>query len=195
MVEVLNYLFEESLDANLALYFFKWSECCNGSKHMVQAACRMVHILVSGNINHRAVDLVRHLVRNHTEEETCNLLLEVLYGTHSETRVLETVCSMLVDQYIKEGMVNMALNVTYETKGQNIFPSGGVCNTLLRALLESNQLNFAWDFLEVMQTRGLGLNSTIISLFIHKFCREGDLGSGFKLLVDMKKYGIQPDVV
>lgn len=195
IIQILNYLFEESLDANLALYFFKWSECQTGSKHTIWTICRMIHILVSGNMNHRAVDLIMHLVRNHTEQESCNLLLEVLYETHSERRILQTVCSMLVNHYIKERMVNVALKITCEMKRLSIFPSGGVCNTLLRALLETNQLDFAWDFLEVMQTRGLGLNASILSLFIHKYCRDGDLESGFKLLVEMKNYGIQPDVV
>ncbi|XP_050386976.1 pentatricopeptide repeat-containing protein At2g19280 [Argentina anserina] len=194
VVQILDYLFEESLDANLALCFFKWSECCTGSKHTLWTICRMVHILVSGNMKHRALDLLRLLVRNYAEEEMCGLLLEVLYGTHNEKRVLEIVCSMLVDQYIKEGMVNLALNVTDGMKQLKIFPTGGVCNTLLRVLLKLNKLDSAWDFLEILQTRG-GLNSSIINLFIRKFCSEGDLRSGFKFPVEMKKCGIQPDVV
>ncbi|BFG20631.1 hypothetical protein CerSpe_069050 [Prunus speciosa] len=195
IIELLNDLFEESLDAKLVLYFFKWSECCSGSKHTIRTICRMIHILVSGNLNHRAVDLILHLVRNHGDEESCNSLLEVLYETHSEIRVLETTFSTLVNGYIQEGMVNMALKIACQMKHLNIFPSKGVCNSLLQALLGSKQLELAWDFLEVMRTRGMGLNAAMMSLFINKYCSEGDLESGWKLLLEMKNYGIQPDVV
>ncbi|CAB4268525.1 unnamed protein product [Prunus armeniaca] len=133
IIDLLNDLFEESLDAKLVLYFFKWSECCSGSKHTIQTICRMIHILVSGNLNHRAVDLILHLVRNHGDEESCIIR-------------------------IKAVGIGMGFSGSYAD-------------------------------------RGMGLNAAMMSLFINKYCSEGDLESGWKLLLEMKNYGIQPDVV
>ncbi|CAK9146826.1 unnamed protein product [Ilex paraguariensis] len=196
IIRILNHLLEESLDAALALYFFRWSECCMGSKHGIQSVCTMIHILVAGNMNYRAVDLILCLVRkNDGEDWWLNLLLRVLHETHTERRVLVTTYSMLVDCYVKENMVNSALKLCFRMKHLNIFPSIGVCNSLLRVLLQSKQTQLAWDFLEEFQSQGLGFNASIISLFIHKYCTEGNLECGWKLLMEMRNYKINPDVV
>ncbi|KAK9283272.1 hypothetical protein L1049_011508 [Liquidambar formosana] len=196
IMKILNDLFEESLDAALALYFFRWSESCTRSKHSIRLVCSMIHILVSGNMNYRAMDLILHLVRNNVKEQEGHiLLLKVLHETHTERRVLQTVCSMLVDCYVKENMMGIALKSTCQMKHLNIFPSIGVCNSLLRALLRSEQLELAWDLLEEMQSQGMGFNASIISLFIYNYCTKGDLKNGWKLLMEMKNHGIKPDVV
>lgn len=195
IIRIINDLYEESLDATLALYFFNWSECCSGSKHTIRSVCRMIHILVSGNMNHRAMDMILHLVRNYSEAESCDLLLKNMCETHTKRRVLETTYSMLVNCYVMENMVNMALKLTCEMEHLNIFPSVQVCNKLLRELVRSKQLELAWGLLEVMQSRGMGLNAFTFTLFIHKYCSEDNIESGWKLLLEMKNYGIQPDVV
>ncbi|KAK3002774.1 hypothetical protein RJ639_018634 [Escallonia herrerae] len=196
IMRILNDLFEESRDAALVLYFYRWSERCTGFEHTVRSICTMIHILVAGDMNHRAMDLIIYLVKkNDGEDWWCNLLLKVLYDTNSERRVLGVAYSMLVDCYTKENMTNVALKLTCQMNHLSIFPSMGVCNSLLRALLDSEQVELAWDLLEEMQSQGLALNASIISLFIHNYCSKGDLGSGWKLLMEMKTYGIKPDVV
>ncbi|PON69888.1 Tetratricopeptide-like helical domain containing protein [Trema orientale] len=195
IMRIMNDLFQESSDAALAFYFFKWSECCIGSKHSVRSVCRMIHILASGNMNHRVMDLMLRLVRQYAEEDSHSLLLTVLCETHSEKKILETVCSMLVNCYIKENMVDVALKLTSQLKHLNIFPSDRVFHALLRELVGSNQLELAWVWLEDIHSIGRGISASTISLFIHHYCKEGDLESGWKLLCQMKNYGIKPDVV
>ncbi|KAF8406079.1 hypothetical protein HHK36_008159 [Tetracentron sinense] len=196
VMRILNDLFDESSDASLALYFFRWSESCMESKHEIQSVCTMIHILVCGNLNHRAVDLLLHLVRNKGGgEEWHNLLLEVLEETRKDRRILELVYSMLVNCYVEENMLSMALKSVHRMKLLNIFPTIGVCNTLVGALLGSKQMELALGVLGEMQIRGMGFNASIISLFIREYCTEGNLESGWKLLLNMQNHGFQPDVV
>ncbi|KAM6584420.1 hypothetical protein CsatB_011422 [Cannabis sativa] len=196
IIRIIDYLFQESSSANLALYFFKWSESFIGSKHTIRSVCRMIHVLTSGNMKHRTMDLLLRLVRENVDEESPSLLLAVLYETHSERNILESVCSMLVNCYMKENMVNKALKLTCQMKNLlSIYPSDRVYHALLRGLIGSQQLELAWEWLDDIQSRGMGLNASTISLFIHNYCKEGDLESGWKLLCQMRKYGMKPDVV
>ncbi|KAL5568396.1 hypothetical protein UlMin_024971 [Ulmus minor] len=195
IIRIINDLYEEASDAALAFSFFKWSEFYIGSKHTIKSVCRMIHILASGNMNHRVMDLMLQLARTHIEEDSCSLLLKVLCETHTERRFLETTCSMLVNCYIKENKVNTALKLTCQMEELNIFPSARVCNGLLRELIGSEQLDLAWEWLEIIWRRGMGLNAACISLFIQKYCTQGNPESGWKLLLEMKNYGVQPDVV
>ncbi|XP_062092049.1 pentatricopeptide repeat-containing protein At2g19280 [Humulus lupulus] len=196
IIRIIDDLFQESSSANLAWYFFKWSESFIGSKHTIRSVCRMIHILTSGNMKHRTMDLLLRLVREYMDEESPSLLLAVLYETHSERNILEIVCSMLVNCYIKENMVNEALKLTCQMKNLlSIYPSGRVYNALLRELIGSKQLELAWEWLDEIQSRGMGLNASTISLFINNYCKGGDLESGWKLLCQMRNYGMKPDVV
>lgn len=195
IMKILNDLFEESADAALALYFFWWSEYCMGSKHTVETVCTMIHILVSGNMNHKAVDLLLHLISDNNGEKGWHDIFLKIHETHTKRRVLETVYSMLVNCYVKEKMTEMALKVIRQITHLNIFPSIGVCNSLLKALLESEQLNLAWDFLEEMKCQGVDINASIISLFIGRYCKQGNIDSGWKLLMEMKYLGTKPDIV
>lgn len=195
IIETINDLYKESMDASLALDFFNWTECCSGSMHTVKSVCRMIHILVSGNMKHRAMDMMLHLVRNYGEDKSCDLLLTDLFETHTERRVLEITCSMLVNCYIMEKMVDVALELTCQLVHLNIFPSVQVYNKLLTELVRSNEVNLALKLSEVMEERGLNLKSIIISLLIRQFCREDKVESGWKLLLDTEKNGIRHDVV
>ena len=101
------------MEAALPLYFFQWSKYMIGSKHTIRSVSKMIHILVSGNMNHRAGDLTLHLVRNNVRKEGfCILLLKALYETY----------------YGKEDVA-----LTFEMKHYNIFTSIGVRNSLLKA--------------------------------------------------------------
>ena len=195
VMKILNDLFEESTDAALALYFFRWSEYCMGSKHTVESVCTMIHILVSGNMNHKAMDLLLRLISHNSGEEGWHNIFLKIHETHTKRRVLETVYGMLVNCYVKENMTQVALKLICKMRHLNIFPLIGVCNSLLKALLESEQLNLAWDFLKEMKSRGIGLNASIISLFISGYCNQGNIDTGWKLLMEMKYLGIKPDVV
>lgn len=196
IVQILNDLYDDSGDAALALSFFRWCEDYWGMTHGIKPIFVMIHILVSGNLNYRAIDLILYLVRkNDGEDWWLNLLLKVLLETYTSRKVLETIYSMLVNGYVREKMINVALKLAYKMKHVKLFPSIGVCNSLLKALLQMDQMDLAWDFLEEMQSQGISLNVYIISLFIHKYCVKGDLASAWKLLVAMQQHGISPDIV
>ena len=195
VMKILNDLFEESTDADLALYFFRWSEYCIESKHTVETVCTMIHILVFGNMNHKAMDLLLHLISDNSGEKGWHDICLKIHETHTKRRVLETVYGMLVNCYVKENMAQVALKVICQIRHLNIFPSVGVCHSLLKALLESEKLNLAWEFCKEMKCQGIGLNASIISLFIRRYCKQGNIDSGWKLLMEMKYLGAKPDVV
>ncbi|KAJ8438340.1 hypothetical protein Cgig2_013388 [Carnegiea gigantea] len=189
----LNCLFNRSGSAALSLCFFKWSECSLGFKHTVRSACSLIHILVLGNMNYRVVDLLTSLVRGHPQYVQPKELVEILQEICSR-RVLETVYSMLVHCYTKEKMIDEAFETICLAEEVGIFPSAGVCNSLIKSLLGSSQEELAWNFLEEMQARSL-VSVTTISLFIYYYCAQGNLECGWKLLMDMTRYGIKPDIV
>ncbi|XP_052199376.1 pentatricopeptide repeat-containing protein At2g19280 isoform X2 [Diospyros lotus] len=195
ITRILNDLFLESLDASLALYFFRWSEYCTELKHTTRTICLMVQILIAGNMNYRAMDLIQYLVRLDGEDCKHNSLLSLFHETHTNRRVLATAYSMLVDSYIQQGMVDVALKLTSQMKHKSIFPSIGVCNSLIRALLGSEQLGAAWYFVEEMHSHGMVINASIISLFICKYCTEGNIEIGLNLLMGMRNYGFNPDII
>ncbi|KAJ4974339.1 hypothetical protein NE237_007513 [Protea cynaroides] len=196
VTRILNDLFEETSDAALAFCFFMWCEDCTGTKHAVLSVCTMVNILVSGNMNYRAMDLLLYNVKNADGgEEWHNLIFNVLKETSKNKKILEIVYSMLVGCYVKEDMVNLAIEVVHKMKNLGFFPPPGVCNSLLKALLKSRKIDLAWEIFGEVQNRGMGFNASIISLFIHEYCALGMLGRACELLVDMRGYGLQPDVV
>lgn len=195
IVRILDILFEDSSDAGLCLCYFKWSGCLSGSNQSLESICKMMHILVTGNMNHRAVDLMSQLVRTYGSKEGSSIiLLKLLYETHNERKTLETTCSMLVDCYIKERMVTAALLLMGQMKHLNIFPSIWVYKSVIQALLQTNQSDLAWDLLEEMYRQGISLNYSI-NLFIHHYCAKGDLGRGWKVLLELRNFLSKPDAV
>ncbi|XP_022957020.1 pentatricopeptide repeat-containing protein At2g19280 isoform X2 [Cucurbita moschata] len=183
IVRILDILFEESSDARLCLYYFKWSGCLSGSNRSLESICRMIHILVAGNMNHRAVDLMSHLVKNYgSKEGFSTILLKLFYETHHERKTLETTCSMLVDCYIKERMVTAALILMGQMKSFDIFPSIWVYKSVIQALLQTNQSESAWDLLEEMHRQG-------------GYCKVGNINRAFSYLGKMLKSGIRPSVI
>lgn len=186
MVRGLDKLFDQNSEAALALAL----------KNGIRATCKMIHIFASRNMNHMAACLVLYLVRTyHGQKDSFTLLLDTFLDTCTERRVLKAVYSMLVNSYIKEDMLKIALEASFKGRLLKIFPSAAVCNSLLQALLRSNQSDLAWDFLEEMQSQGIGMNASIISLFINDYCIKGDVRSAWKLVTEMKNFGIKADMV
>lgn len=195
IVRILDTLFEDSSDAGLSLYYFKWSGCLSGSNQSLQSICRMIRILITGNMNHRAVDLMSHIVKNYgSKEGSSSMLLKLFFEMVNERKTLETACSMLVYCYIKERMVTAALILMGQMKHLKIFPSIWVYRSVIQTLLETNQLELAWDLLEEMYIQGVSLNYSI-NLFIHHYCAEGNLGMGWKVLLELRNFGSKPDAV
>ncbi|KAK1398904.1 PPR domain-containing protein/PPR_1 domain-containing protein/PPR_2 domain-containing protein/PPR_3 domain-containing protein [Heracleum sosnowskyi] len=195
VIRILNSLYEESRDASLAFFFYQWSQFCGDSTHSLPTICRMIHILISGNMNHRSIDLLCYLARENNGEDQWHLLMKVLHETHIDTKGLGTAYSMLVDCFIKENMMHIALELSRQMKCYDLFPSKGVINSLIRGLIKSEQIELAWDYLEEIQIQGLVADASIMSLFIQSYCRKGNLKCAWKLLSEMKNYGITPDVV
>lgn len=199
VIRILDDLFAETSDASIALYFFKWSELWIGAEHSSRSICRMVHILVSGNMNFRAVDMLLHLVKKRSdgEERSLCLVMNDLFETRGDREVLETVFSMLVDCCVKERKVDVAMKLAYKMDQLGIFPSRGVCISLLKEILRiNNGLELAREFVEHMISRGRRLNAAVLTLFISKHCSDGSFDKAWELLMEMKQqYGIKPDIV
>ncbi|XP_074368360.1 uncharacterized protein LOC141708568 [Apium graveolens] len=195
IIRILNSLYEESRDASLAFFFYQWSQFCGDSKHSLPTICRMIHILIAGNMNHRSIDLLCYLARENDGEDQWHLLMKVLHETHIDPKGLKTAYSMLVDCYIKENMTHIALGLSLRMKSYNLFPSKGVINSLINGLIQSEQVEPAWDYLEEIQIQGLVSDASVMSIFIQSYCRKGNLKCAWKLLSEMKNYGITPDVV
>lgn len=193
--KILNDLFGKGGDAALALAFFRWLECHTGSENTVRSTCVMIHILVAGNFNYGAIDLIRRLVRKNGDEHWANFLLKVIFQTYTCRKVLLTVSSMLVDCYVRENLAKVALTLAHQMKYLNLFPSIRVCNSLLGALIRSEQMELALNFLEEMGSQKIVLNAFTLSLFINDCCVRGKLDTGWKLLMRMQKLGIRPDIV
>lgn len=188
-------LFVTNSDASLSFYFFWWSENCTGSKHSIHSVCSMIQLLIAGKMNYIATDLIKRIVRsNRGGDEWLSFLISVFYENRLNKRVLMTAYSMLVDCYIREEILDVA-KLTIKMKELGIMPSLGVCNSMLRALLGSGQMELAWDFLEEMHSKGLSCNASILSLFIQTYCADGNVKTGLKLLMEMNNYGVEPDVV
>ncbi|URD95731.1 repeat-containing protein [Musa troglodytarum] len=113
VVALLNDLFEGSSDAAPAFYFVTLSQRYSGLKHGDRAVSTVVHIAVSGNMNHIAVNLLRSVVRvdEHSAGEWHQLLFDALRETCSSRRALETVYTMLVKCYADKGMIKMAIRL------------------------------------------------------------------------------------
>uniref|UniRef100_A0A7N0ZYG1 Pentatricopeptide repeat-containing protein n=1 Tax=Kalanchoe fedtschenkoi TaxID=63787 RepID=A0A7N0ZYG1_KALFE len=190
VVHVMNLLFWKSKDASLVLYFFRWSEDFKGYGHSIYSICTMIRILVSGNMNYRAVDLIAHVSRNFEGEE----LLENLFETHMDRSVLKTACSMLVKCYTRETRIEEAWKFVHQMKQFALFPSAAVYNLLLAQLLKLEETDIAWDLFEDVR-QNIGLNASLFSLFIDYYCRKGSIGSAWKVLTDMRNLEILPDVV
>ncbi|EOA33033.1 hypothetical protein CARUB_v10016364mg [Capsella rubella] len=196
VIRILDDLFEETLDASIALYFFRWSELWIGVEHSSRSISRMIHILVSGNMNYRAVDMLLCLVKKCSgEESSLCLVMNDLFETRIDRRVLETVFCILIDCCVKERKTDMALKLTYKMDQFGIFPSPGVCVSLLEDILRVHGLELAREFVELMLSRGRHLNASVLSLFVSKYCSDGYFDKGWELLMGMNYYGIRPDIV
>ncbi|CAD5318909.1 unnamed protein product [Arabidopsis thaliana] len=201
VIRILDDLFEETLDASIVLYFFRWSELWIGVEHSSRSISRMIHILVSGNMNYRAVDMLLCLVKKCSgEERSLCLVMKDLFETRIDRRVLETVFSILIDCCIRERKVDMALKLTYKVDQFGIFPSRGVCISLLKEILRVHGLELAREFVEHMLSRGRHLNAAVLSLFIRKYCSDGYFDKGFlkeatSVLFKLKLFGISQDSV
>ncbi|RZS27076.1 hypothetical protein BHM03_00060501 [Ensete ventricosum] len=198
VVALLTDLFEGSSDAALAFYFFRLSQRYNGSEHGVRAVSTMVHIAVSGNMNHIAVNLLRSIVRDVDERsdgEHYQLVFDALREACSSRRVLETVYSMLVKCYVDKGMIKMAIRLVDDMRNLGMYPTTPVYNSLIKHLLESKQFEVAWQIFVEMPSSSFGSNESIISLFIRELGAHGDFDCAYKLLFEIQKYGGQADVV
>ncbi|KAL9224995.1 hypothetical protein vseg_000969 [Gypsophila vaccaria] len=193
IIKALNVLFLEYGSASLPCRFFNWLECSFGLKHTVKTVCSLIRILILGNMNHRALDLLRCLVRSHPQHLKRDELITVLQDICTR-RTLETVYSMIFRCYILDNKIDEAIEVICLMKEVGTFPSSRGCNSLIVSLLELSYVELAWEFLEEMQSRFL-VSAATFTLFIDYYGRKGNLDSGWRLLMYMNNFGIKPDVV
>lgn len=195
VIKALNVIFDESGSAAHSLRFFGWLHHKIGLESTIKVFCTMIFILVYGNMNHRVVDLLDDFIQDHPEEDGQeHLILRALEEIPAGRKVRAIVFSMLVKCYVDRDMTTAAVTVVWQMERLGIFPSKGVCNLLIRSLLRSNQEDLVWDLLDLLWSQGMVDASLINPLVSFYFSKDG-LHCGWKLLMDMRKFGVKPDVV
>ncbi|KAL9250665.1 Pentatricopeptide repeat-containing protein, partial [Drosera capensis] len=146
-------------------------------------------------MNHRVVDLLDDFIQDHPEEDGQeHLILRALEEIPAGRKVRAIVYSMLVKCYVDRDMTTAAVTVVWQMERLGIFPSKGVCNLLVRSLLRSIQEDLVWDLLDLLWSQGM-LDASLINPLVSFYCSKDGLHCGWKLLMDMRKFGVKPDVV
>ncbi|KAK8914661.1 Pentatricopeptide repeat-containing protein [Platanthera zijinensis] len=196
---MLNDLFDEYLDSSLVYFFFrKWLRYDDKWEHKLQIYCVMIHIAVSGNMNHIAMKLLREIVSSiDTVEGGPDFAFHALWQARRNGGELETVYSMLVICFAEQGMLDMATRLMPMMEDFGFYPSNGVY-VAIAFLLKSqftNKVGSDRDFFMQLQSCGSRLVGLTLSLFIREFCARGCLDSASKLLYDMPTLGGKPDTI
>ncbi|XP_020596612.1 pentatricopeptide repeat-containing protein At2g19280-like isoform X3 [Phalaenopsis equestris] len=125
---MLNDLYDESLDAALVYYLFRiLHRSVYKLKQKLHTYCLMVHIAVSGNMNHVAMKLLRGIVRSTEKfEDGLNFIFLALWQTRKNAVELETAYSMLVICFAEQGMLDIALKLIVRMEMFGFYPSNGV---------------------------------------------------------------------
>lgn len=101
--------------------------------HGLRSVCTLVHISVSGNMNHIAMSFLRDIARNGDNgEEWLYLVFDVLRETSRERKVLQIVYSMLVSCCIYEGVISVAMKLISRMRKLNFFLGSGVYGSFMR---------------------------------------------------------------
>lgn len=196
---MLNDLFDESLDAALVYYLFRMLQRCDDNpEHKLQTYCTMVHIAVSGNMNHVAKNLLCRIVKSNVQfEDGLNLIFHALWKTRRNATELETAYSMLVICFAEDGMLDIAIKLMTKMEKFGFYPSNGVYIAIgfflkseFTKKFESNR-----DIFVEMLSLGAQLIGLTLSLFIRQFCACGCLDSACKLLYDIPTFGGKADSV
>ncbi|XP_020271904.1 pentatricopeptide repeat-containing protein At2g19280-like [Asparagus officinalis] len=165
-------------------YFFSHSQRVSGAKHGLLVTCTVIHIAVSGNMNHVAMRFMKEIAAN---DEWRGLVLEKLKETSRSRDGLGVVYSMLVQCYLDLGMIDSVIETMRKIGKLGFHPSIQVYNSLLMVLLKRKRMECAWQvFVEMPEWEDQSKVSSCLSVFIQEFCSHGDFESACKLLFGMK---------
>ncbi|KAF8084749.1 hypothetical protein N665_0703s0004 [Sinapis alba] len=180
----------KTLDASIALYFFRWSELWIGVEHSSRSICRMIHIFVSGNMNFGAVDMLLRLVKR---SDGVYLVMKDLFETRGDRLVLEIVFSMLVDCCVKERKVDMAMKLAYK---MDKHLNAAVISLFICKHCSDGCFDKAWELLmEMKQQYVIKPDIVAFTIFIHTLCKSGFLKEATSVLFNLKLFGISQDSV
>ncbi|KAF3448763.1 hypothetical protein FNV43_RR09476 [Rhamnella rubrinervis] len=139
----------------------------------------------------RIIAILTNLGWNFTSSNGCRIdmnqsnIIRIINDLYKES--LDATLALYFFNWAMDMMLHLVRNYG-ENESCNLLLK--VYNKLLRELVRSKQKNLAWELSEVMETRGLSLNASIVSLFIHDYCSEAT-----SLLFKMTQFGISPDSV
>ncbi|KAM0938963.1 putative tetratricopeptide-like helical domain superfamily [Dioscorea sansibarensis] len=188
----LNHLFDVSCDAALAFYFFRLSQRSHGIQHNLRTICTLIHISVSGNLNHIAVNLLRGIVAElgEGEGEWIHLVFDVLRDGSRERKDLGIVYSMLVRCCVDVGKVGAGLQLMERMKRYGFFPS-----VVEYCMGEHGDFGGAWKLVLEMWSGGVGVDVVVYTTVIHGLCKQGFVREGTCLLYKMLQMGVIIDSV
>ncbi|XP_078438208.1 uncharacterized protein LOC144708665 [Wolffia australiana] len=190
---VLYELFEETSDAALAFFFFRWSQRRNLSSHEAFTVCTMIQVSVMGNMNHIAMKLLRDLIKC-TKVQVHDSLFHLLRESCKDEKIMETVYSMLMSCYLEEESLDVVLELLDSMKALGMFPAAGVCVTLIRRLLNLEKFELAISVFAEAIRHGRSLNVQTMTLFIQHCSSRGNLPYSVNLFLNLKDYDCQPDL-
>ncbi|GFY95227.1 tetratricopeptide repeat (TPR)-like superfamily protein [Actinidia rufa] len=194
-----------------AIRFFEWSENFLGFNHTLESYCGLVHVLLSK----RLFDFARR-VFDRMARKFGNLdVLSVLHkGFNSYGSNHSTVCSFLVENYCRIGMVDLSVEGEVEM-GLNFHramierrfvvdiiaskvgpkPSLVTFSTLISGYCKELRLEEAFNLYNLMRTMGIAPDLIIYSILIDGLFRVGKFEEGNHLLSAALDRGVKLDVV
>ncbi|KAF8413198.1 hypothetical protein HHK36_001174 [Tetracentron sinense] len=103
--------------------------------------------------------------------------------------------SILIDGFCKKGDVVKGLSLLEEMGVSKIRPSLVSYSMLLDGLCKSGQLKFALDLFHYIGASGYMHDQTAFNILIDGLCKHGDLDSAHRLLEEMIRNNLVPDVL
>ncbi|XP_039134880.1 pentatricopeptide repeat-containing protein At5g62370-like [Dioscorea cayenensis subsp. rotundata] len=122
-------------------------------------------------------------------ERVCRLMK--LHGFVLDRRL----CMMMIHGYVKEGRVNMALDLFKEMKERiDCPPDVYSYNIMIFRLLKLNFVDGGWELFHEMVGCGLKPNVVTFNTMINWYCNNSDVDSALRLLDTMKHYDVTPNL-
>ncbi|KAK6913463.1 Pentatricopeptide repeat [Dillenia turbinata] len=201
---ILNDVYEESLDAELAFYFFKWSESLLGSKHvmlfLMEGFCQMrnerwvletvcgmaVCCYVKKNMLNTALNL--------TYFELAWALVEEMWKHRIGFNA--SIVSLFVSKHCAEdNNMEKASYVFHEMDEWGLLRDCFSYRTMIGGYCKTKEMNKALEYLGKMLKRGIKPSVATLTMFIQCYSRLGDIEMAEHIFQKMKAERLIPDLV
>nr|DAD47304.1 TPA_asm: hypothetical protein HUJ06_017241 [Nelumbo nucifera] len=153
-----------------------------------------------------------HDLRNRNQPLNSNCYNAVIYGfckkgeVYKATRVLEEMksdkispdvysYSILIDGFCKKGDVLKGWNLLKEMESSKIRPSIVTFSSILNGLCEGGHMEIALDWFYKLNSSGYKHDQISHNILINGYCKQGELDSANRILEEMFRHNLPPDVI